>query len=346
MVVVCHHSSEVLSGCVESFRRGAGAAGVEPEVVLVEQSEDSGEETAAAAVGPEQLLVRPNRGYAAGLNAGIGPAHGEILLLANPDLVFDEHSLSGLLAGLDEGFDVVGPQLTWDRAGEVLFPVAEDPAPRAELVRSLRRRWQRPWLTWLGSWLDDMWRVWSARGTVEVPCLRGPLLALRRDTADRLGPLDEEYFLYYEETEWLWRARRLGSRFAVAGGSRVEHHWGHSTARRDDRSLIEQAARDRFFMRNYGPLWRWALRQAAAGEAGAGVTGREVTGPGEIPETPADLWLFSTFRHLEPSVGAVGCSRPPDGIVEVGAEGRWFALAAARNGGRWQPRGSWTWGRP
>ena len=144
----------------------------------------------------------------------------------------------------------------------------------------------------------------------------------------------------------MWRARRRGARFAVAGDARVEHHWGHSTARLDGRSRIEQAARGRFFRRNYGALWMRALRWAAAGEERAGVSGRRVSGPADIPETRADLWLLSPFRHLEPSVGAIGCSRLPDRMVEVTATGRWFALAAARAGGRWESRGSWDWGGP
>lgn len=346
LVVVCHHSAEVVPSCVESFRREARTVGVECEVVVVEQSEDADEEAAAVATGAERVLVRPNRGYAAGLNAGIAAAAGDVLLLANPDLRFGESSLRGLLDALGDGFDVVGPQLTWDPAGTVLFPVAEDPAPRAELLRTLRRRHQVVWDWGLGSWLDTMWRAWSASGPVQVSCLRGPLLVLRRHTADRFGPFDERYFLYYEETQWLWRARRLGGRFAVVGDSRVEHHWGHSTARRDDREQIEQASRARFFARNYGPAWRWALRLSAVGSERAGVTGLQVAGPDAVAETGADLWLFSTFRHLEPAVGAIGCSRPPKRIGEVAADGRWFALAAARDGDRWVSRGSWTWGRP
>ena len=43
LVVVCHHSSRVLSPCLESFRREATAAGVEAEVVAVEHSEDAAE---------------------------------------------------------------------------------------------------------------------------------------------------------------------------------------------------------------------------------------------------------------------------------------------------------------
>ena len=241
---------------------------------------------------------------------------------------------------------MVGPQLVWDRAGTVLFPVAEDPSPASELARVVRRRWQLPWRVGLGSWLDRMWSVWRATGPVAVSCLRGPLLAMGRETAERFGPLDEGYFLYYEETEWLLRARQRGARFAVTAGARVEHHWGHSTELLADRERVEQSSRDRFFIRNYPAPWRVILSRAARGRQRAGVRGTEVTGPDQIPETPADLWLFSTFPHLQPAVGALDCSRPPGRIAEVAAHGRWYALAAVRNDGRWRIRGSWTWGRP
>jgi GT2 family glycosyltransferase len=346
LVVVCHHSSGVLATCVDSFRREARASGVEAEVVVVEQSEDPGEERAAAAVAVDRLAVRPNRGYAAGLNAGVEEASGEIMLLANPDIHFLDGSLKPMLEALAAGHDVVGPQFTWDESGEVLFPPAEDPSPGAELRRTCRRRWQRPWRWGLGRWLERIWQVWSADRPVAVPGLRGPLLAASRDTVNTLGPMDEGYFLFYEETEWLWRARRRGARLAVVGHANVAHHWGHSTARRTDRDQLEAAARERYFERNYGPLWRRSLRWAAGREERAGVAGRSLEGPEEVPEVAADLWLVSTFSHLQPAVGAVTCSGLPERLVEVAAHGRWYALAAARDRGNWKTLGEWTWQRP
>ena len=141
LVLVCHRSSEALPECLSSFRRQAAAAGVEAEVVAVEHSEDPEEARRVADAGVDRLLERPNLGYAAGLNAGAAEAHGEVLLLANPDIRFLEGSLDRLLAGLETGFDVVGPQFVWDAEGSVLLPPAEDPGPISEIGRSLRRRW-------------------------------------------------------------------------------------------------------------------------------------------------------------------------------------------------------------
>jgi len=223
LIVVCHRSSEVLPQCVESFRREAGAAGVEAEVVAVEQSEDSDEVRRVADAAVDVLLERPNRGYAAGLNAGVVEAGGDVLLLANPDIRFFDGSVGALVTALQKGFDVIGPRFVWDADGAILLPPAEDPSPSAELGRDLQRRWRWVWARGLSRGLEETWREWTTEETLAVNNLRGALLVASRETIDRLGPFDEDYFLYYEETEWLWRARRRGARLGLAAGARVQH---------------------------------------------------------------------------------------------------------------------------
>jgi GT2 family glycosyltransferase len=343
LVVVCHRSSTVLGECIASFRAEARAAGVDSEVVAIEQSDDADEAARLGGFSVDRLEVRPNLGYAAGVNAGIDLAGGGTLVLANPDTVLCQGSLAAMLAAIEQGFDVVGPQLVWDDGGELLFPPAEDPAPAAELWRTVRRRWRRPWSAGLASVLESWWRVWTADRPVEVPALRGPMLAVPRSTVERFGRLDEGYFLYYEETEWLWRARRRGARLAVAANARVVHRAGHTADRLEGRAAIEEASRERFFARNYGAAWRWLLRRAAAGRSHTGVRAEVVTGPSEVPARRADLWLLSTFANLMPAVGVVRRSALPRSLERVAAGGPWFAVPASRDSGRWKIDGGWQW---
>lgn len=228
MIAVSHHSSGVLPRCVSSFRQQASAAGVDPEIIVVEHSEDEGEAAAVAGCDPDRILVRPNKGYAAGLNAGMADATGDLIFLANPDIEFLDGAVAGLVEAVEGGADVAGPQLVWDPAAEVVLPVPDDPGPMAELGRTVRRRW--PSRSALESRIGASWRVWTADEPCRVPSLRGPLMVADREALERLGPLDEGYFLYYEETEWLLRARRQGARLVLAPRSRVVHRWGHSTS--------------------------------------------------------------------------------------------------------------------
>jgi len=344
LVVVCHYSSGVLPRCVSSFRNHAEAAGVEPEVVVVEHSENDREAAAAAACDPQRILVRPNRGYAAGLNAGAAAASGELVFLANPDIEFLDGGVGGLVDAIAEGADVAGPQLVWDPAGEVLLPIPDDPGPVAELGRTIRRRRSIP------SSFDDRlaasWRVWTADGPCVVPSLRGPLMAASSQTLRRLGPLDEGYFLYYEETEWLWRARRRGARLVVAPRSRVVHRWGHATERLGDSAIVEERSRNRFFERNYPGWIRAVLRRLSPAGVPHDAGFERVAGPEAIPETPADLWLLSIVSQMEPSVGCLGTSSLPPAARKLSSTGRWYAVAASMERRRWRLQGRWTWEKP
>ena len=346
LILVCHHSSSVIPECVASFRRVARHVDAEVEVVAVEQSDDPIEAETVAELPVDRTIVRPNRGYASGLNAGIEAATGDVFVLANPDVLFLDNSLAPMLRALEAGFDVVGPRFFWDSAGSFLLPTAEDPAPGAELWRTLRRRWPWAWSKGLAGWLDETWQGWTATGWLEVPSLRGAMMVAPRGALERFGRFDEGYFLYYEETEWLWRARRDGARLALAADSGVVHKWGHSTARTTDRGTVEEASRRRFFSRNYSGFWRLLLKTCAAGRQRAGERAQGVGGIEDVPETAADLWLLSPCPHLLPSGGAVRRSSLPKCVAELADRGRWFALAADRRAGQWRAVGCWTWDRP
>lgn len=344
LVTVCHRSSNVAGACFDSFRRELATAGRSGEIVAVEHSEDAGEAGAIRALGPDRLLERPNRGYAAGLNAGVAAATGEVLLLANPDLELLPGSLAPLLAALDAGFDVAGPRIVWDHGAVLSYPPAEDPDPVAEIRRIARRRWQGAWERGLESDLESCWRAWTARGPLEVPSLRGPLLAARRSTWDLLGPMDEGYFLYSEETEWLWRARRRGARLGYVATAPVVHRGGHATDRLPDRAALEARSRERYFARNWPAVWRWVARTLEPGDDRAGlVDADEVPDAAACRADGADLWLLAPWRRLLPAGGCVGGGSLPDAARAASATGRWYALAAARHRAGWRALGRWTW---
>ena len=341
LIVVCHHSSRVLPDCVRSFRHQATAAGFAPEVIVVEHSEDDDEASAVEACKPDRVLRQSNRGYAAGLNTGLAEASGELVFLANPDISFLDGSVERLAGAVVGGVDVAGPQLLWDRAGELILPIPDDPSPTAELARTLGRRW--PGRRAVERVIERSWRVWTADEPCTVPSLRGPLLALNRDTARRLGPLDEGYFLYYEETEWLWRAGKQGARLALIPGARVVHRWGHSTCLHGDSAAVEERSRARFFARNYPRLVRELLQRLAPRVEPPGPVFTEVERPSRIPAVEADVWLISIVNQMQPSMGSLRASSIPPAILEIAGIDRWYAVAAKRDDSRWRLQGRWTW---
>jgi GT2 family glycosyltransferase len=271
----------------------------------------------------------------------VSEASGDLLFLANPDIEFLAGSVSALVDAVAGGAQVVGPQLFWDSDCDVILPIPDDPHPVAELARTLRRRWPRP--RHLERRISASWRVWTADEPCEVPSLRGPLMVLSRETFTRLGPLNDDYFLYYEETEWLWRARRRGAKLVLAPKAHVVHRWGHATRRCGNAGGIEERSRNLFFQRNYPAPLRAILRRLAPREEPFDDRFAVVAGPGTIPRIDADVWLVSIVSRMEPSVGCVRVGSLPPAIHELTSSGRWYAVAARRVNRRWRLQGRWTW---
>jgi GT2 family glycosyltransferase len=310
LVLVAHRSSSLLPAAAAAFRREAAAAGVRGEVIVVEQSEDAAEAERAAASAPDRLLVLPNRGYAAGINAGCAAARGAVLLAANPDVELGPGALAALLAALSSGWDVAGPQFAL--AG-FLFPPADPQTPRAELARR-RAAPGRVWRAHLGRELARWRQAWEAVAPLAQPALSGALLAFRRELLARVGPWDEGYFLYFEETDWLRRAARAGARLALVPVARATHRWGHSAAPGlwGDRFA---ASRRRYYRRHFPLLGPAVLRLPEPPPPPAAP-------PGEWPSGEGWRWLLGPGRHgfpaallgaglpLEPALGEFTAACP------------------------------------
>lgn len=341
LILVAHRSSAHLPGAADSFRTAARAAAVAAEVVLVEQSESAAEVAAAEGCQPDRLLVRPNRGYAAGVNAGVEAAAGDVLLVGNPDLRFAPGSLAPLFDALDGPWSVVGPQF---HLGPFLFPPADRQTPAEEALRRLAAG-SRQLRRWVMRREIRRWRrVWESRQPVEVRALSGALLAVSAETARRLGPWDEGYFLYFEETDWLRRARRQGLRLAQVPRARVEHAWGHAGDPAVQGELYERAAHR--FWRKHHPLGHRLFSRLPVGReqppwppfsAGAAAGGGEV------------LWLLSPSPLGFPAAGARLSGSPVEAVEE-------FLARASRAPGQlvltaFDPAreallGSWSWAPP
>ncbi|HEV8631860.1 MAG TPA: glycosyltransferase [Thermoanaerobaculia bacterium] len=311
VVLVAHRSSALLPAAVGAFRAAAAAADLPAEVVVVEQSEDATEVERVAATAPDALLVRPNLGYAAGINAGLRVARGELLVVANPDVTPAPGALGALWSAARSGWDIVGPQL--ELAG-ALFPPAEEQTPRAELARRRlhsRRAWERHLRGQLAEWL----RVWRAAVPQPVATLSGAVIAFSAAAAQRVGPWPEEYFLYFEETAWLRRAVRRGLRLAVVPAARAAHRWGHSA--RPEQMAGRFAASQRLYYRRHFPLFgRLALAQRPAPPP-------ELVPWKAAPAGEEWLWLLSPLARGMPA------ALLPEG-VPVGAASAEFCAASGR----------------
>ncbi len=95
----------------------------------------------------------------------------------------------------------------------------------------------------------------------EVDWLVGAALLVRRAAFEQVGALDEGFFMYSEELDWLRRMRAAGWRVVYFPPARIIHHEAKSSAQVPAATHIRfNTSKVRYFRKYHGPLAAEALR--------------------------------------------------------------------------------------
>jgi GT2 family glycosyltransferase len=340
-VYVHYHAAEPLRLSCGALLADGRRAGIELEIVVVDNGSAPDEAVSLAALPARRIEVGHNAGFAGGVNRGMAATSAPVVLLVNPDARVRDGALPRLLATL-ETCDVVGPRLFWG-GSQALLPPAEERSRSAELLRVLgrcsplwarraRRRWRR-----------QARRHWEATAPLPSFDLSGGFLALRRETWSRVGAFDERYRLYFEETDWLRRARAAGAAACHEPRAEVEHDVGASSARQGRAGEWFEQSAAQFRRRWYGPRFARAIEgiAAAGGEPRLeplaalprqGLPGGEEDGWIEMSPNPAG-WPAAGER-----LRAGESWSPPPPLRAAASSQPWFVRrcdAAGRELGAW-----------
>lgn len=203
----------------------------------------------------ELLPLEENEGFAAGNNAGIraGMAEGippEYFMLLNPDTVVRPGAILSLIEFLEETPEagIAGSQIE-DEQGVVQRAAHRAPSPVGELVQSARFA---PMTRLL-----DRWNVSPEPPDRKEKCdwVSGAAMMIRREVFGKVGLLDSGFFLYFEEVDLCWRARKAGWEIWYVPESQIVHLEGASTGiakGKQRRGPYWYESRRRFFVKHYG----------------------------------------------------------------------------------------------
>jgi N-acetylglucosaminyl-diphospho-decaprenol L-rhamnosyltransferase len=244
LILVHYHTPDLAAAAVEALRADVGID--DAEWILVDNGSDAPGRALLESLPVRRIDPGANLGYAGGVNLGVASSTAEAVIVMNPDVLVVPGCVRALLERLQAGAAVAGPAFYWDRGRRMLLPPGEERGRTAELLavlsaRAARRRWRR-----------HARRHWEARGPLASWSLSGSLLAIRRDAWERVGPFDGGYRLFFEETDWLLRARRLGLRSEYVPAAEAVHLYNQSAAREPrSQEWFEESAR-RFRRLHYG----------------------------------------------------------------------------------------------
>jgi len=260
VVVVTWNAAGHVERCLDSVRGY--------ETVVVDNGSNDGTVLLVRERFPGVTVVeQENRGMGGGNNAGIRATSKPYVLLLNSDtrVVADGIDRIAAFADTHPRAAVVGPRLS-NEDGSLQRSVRGDPTTWRLATEYLFLRKLGPRTQALNAFYGGGFSHGEPR---QVESLMGAALLVRRSAVEEVGLFDEDFFMFSEETDWLYRFRRAGWQVWFTPDAEVVHLGGASHGGR----LYVENLRGilRFQLKNRSPreaertrrLLLWSLRLRA-----------------------------------------------------------------------------------
>ena len=245
VIIVSYNVRYYLEQCLMSVFRAT--EGLACEVFVVDNhSRDDSVEYIRERFGERVHLIASNHnlGFARANNKAIAKAQGKYVLLLNPDTFVGESTIRQVLQFMD----------THERAGGVGVRMFN---ANGSVARESRRGLPTP-LVSLGKMLGFSNRYymshlsWNEPGRIEV--ISGAFCLLRRDALNKVGWLDEDFFMYGEDIDLSYRVLKGGYENWYVPAS-ILHYKGESTQKSSFRYVhVFYQAMLIFFRKHYSHL--------------------------------------------------------------------------------------------
>lgn len=213
IVVLNYNRLSDTSECLRSLMQSTYP---EVEIVLVDNASRDGSGVALSRLFPtvKVLLAESNLGYAGGMNLGIKHAvsrHAEYVVLLNSDTIPEKNFVGALVQAMENHRNAGAV------AGAIYcYPNIEDVWPSAGALSKLRS----------GGFVDRGLAKKIGATVQSVTFLSGCALALRISVLMDIGPFDERFFMYLEDTELCARLLDKGYKLLFVPDAKIYHRVG------------------------------------------------------------------------------------------------------------------------
>lgn len=228
IVIVNYNVKHFLEQCLKSVYQAI--QNIEAEVFVVDNNSIDGSQDMVRSSFTDVKLIAnsKNTGFSTANNQAIKESKGEYVLLLNPDTVVPENCFQALLEFADKTPDLGGCGIPmYDGQGNYL-PESKRGLPTPEVafykmigLNKLFPKSKKFGKYHLGYLAPDQ--------NHEVEILAGAFMLIRKKVLDKIGLLDETFFMYGEDIDLSYRITKAGWKNYYFAGSRIIHYKGEST---------------------------------------------------------------------------------------------------------------------
>ncbi|MBX3278359.1 MAG: glycosyltransferase family 2 protein [Acidobacteria bacterium] len=227
VLIVSFNTRDLLRKCLESLASASGD--VPQEIIIVDNASRDGSADMVEAEFPEVQLIRSrvNLGFAAANNLAYRQARGRYIVLLNTDAFLKPGTMRRAIEHMEErpkaglgGARLFRGDGGWQASARMF------PSPLNDLLILSGLSAKYPKSRFFGrpdrTWADPL-------EAAEVDWAPGAFLIIRRETLERVGFFDENFFLYYEEVDLCRRIKAAGYEIWYWPDLEVIHIGGESS---------------------------------------------------------------------------------------------------------------------
>lgn len=238
LIIVNFNSTEYLLRCLESIY-----ASIEdlPVNVIVQDNNSNDNPERAKSAFPNIIFKKnkQNLGFSVAVNKALGQTFAPFIVLLNPDTIVEKGFLSTILDYMIKypKIGIIGPQI-YDYDGRIQGSARSFPTPLTFLFgrnSPLTKLYPRNPIT------EKNILAVNSDGKTPMPVdwVSGACMIVRREAIKDVGPLDERFFVYWEDADWCKRMWDKGWRVVYFPLASIVHFVGGSSARRPVRPIFE-----------------------------------------------------------------------------------------------------------
>lgn len=259
-VTICSwNTRDDLRACLKSLEAVLGEA--ELEVIVIENnSADDSAEMVAQEFPWVRLFIMPwNLGFTGGHNLAMTNRRAPHVLLLNSDTVVHAGAFRTILDYVKDKPDlgILGPRIL-NPDGTLQYSCRRFPNPVAAMFRNTilgklfpGNKFTREYLM-----MED-----AHTQPKEVDWVSGAALFASKALLDKVGPLDNKYFMFCEDMDWCWRAWKAGFKVVYLPTATITHAMHRSTDKAPNRMIGgHHRGMYRFYAKNIVPtlpvIWR------------------------------------------------------------------------------------------
>jgi GT2 family glycosyltransferase len=255
IILVNYNGATIIKDCLYSLQQFNQT--IPSEIIVVDNASGDGSPELIRKHFPEVKLIcqTHNHGFGKGNNIGAKVARGDFLLFLNPDTILTEDFLPSLLMVMMQNPEVgiVAPKLV-NRDGSLQISTSPAIGILGEYIAQRRsHQYHR------GQNLEKISREFSRQQ--EVAIVVGAALLIRTKLFTQLRGFDENFFMYFEESDLCQRARYLGWKVVYNPEVSLIHLLGESTKKAPTQMALEYRRSQIYYYQKHRPGWEQKILQ-------------------------------------------------------------------------------------